>query len=775
MRNIDSAGHLRGESLYLDDLPELEGTLHAAVFGSPVAHGRVRRLEIGPALETPGVVAVLTAAEIPGENQIGGILPDEPLLAEDEVHYDGQPMAIVVAVDEAVARRATRAIRAEIDELPAITDPREARRRGLLIQPPRTFSCGDVDAAWEDCAYVVEGVAESGGQEHLYLETQGAYAHRTEKGGLRIWSSTQGPTVVQRCVARVLGLPMKEIEVDVTRLGGGFGGKEDQASAWATMAALASLRTARPVKLVPHRLDDLRMTGTRHPYSSDFRIGLDEDLKIVAYEVTFHQNAGAAADLSPAVLERTLFHATNAYFVPNVRATAYSCRTNLAPNTAFRGFGGPQGMFVMEAAIAAVAERAGVEAAEIQRRNLVRVGDTFPYGQAVDEPTAEATWDRCAERYDLAGLRRRVAEHNARDPVRKLGLAVMPIAFGIAFTKTHMNQASVLVHVYGDGSVGVSTAAVEMGQGINTKLVQIAARVLSIDPSRVKIETTNTTRVANTSPTAASASADLNGHALVRACSAIRGRLLSLAANELGLEAGSVDLREERVVVGATATRLGRESLDWESLVRAAFFRRVDLSEHAFYATPGIHFDAETEKGSPFGYLVYGTAIVLASVDRLRGTYEIEAVHVVHDVGESLNPTVDGGQVEGGIVQGIGWMTMEEVIYDEAGRLRSGALSTYKIPDVYAAPKRLEYELFETESGNGAVYRSKAVGEPPLMYGIGAFFAIRDAIRAASPEARPSLVAPLTPERVLLALYPQGERATEAAFAEGEESPAEVR
>lgn len=770
MRNIDSAGHVRGESVYLDDLPELEGTLHAAVFGSPVAHGRLLSVDPAPALALPGVAAVLTAADIPGENQIGGILPDEPLLADGGVHYDGQPIAIVVARDLPTARRAARAVEAEIEELPAVTDPREARRRGLLVQPPRTFACGDVDAAWRRCAHVVEGVAESGAQEHLYLETQGAYAHLTEKGGVRIVSSTQGPTVVQRCAARVLGLPMNLIEVDVTRLGGGFGGKEDQASAWAAMAALASLRTRRPVKLVLHRIDDLRMTGTRHAYSSDFRIGLGRDLEIVAYEVTFHQNAGAAADLSPAVLERTLFHATNAYFIPNVRATAYSCRTNLPPATAFRGFGGPQGMFVVEAAIAAAAEEIGVPASEIQRRNLARVGDTFPYGQQVDEPTAEATWDRCAELYDLARLRREVAEHNEGDPVRKLGLAVMPIAFGIAFTKTHMNQASVLVHVYGDGSVAVSSAAVEMGQGINTKLAQIAARALSIDPSRVRIQTTNTTRVANTSPTAASASADLNGHALVKACAAIRERLLTLAADELGENRAALDLADETVVAGGRATRLR-----WEELVRSAFFRRVNLSEHAFYATPGLHFDTRTETGHPFGYLVWGTAIVVASVDRLRGTYEIEAVKVVHDVGESLNPIVDGGQVEGGIVQGIGWLTMEEVAYDERGRLLSNALSTYKIPDVYAAPKTIDYELFESAGGSGAIYRSKAVGEPPLLYGIGAFFAIRDAIRAARPGARPGFVAPLTPERVLMALYPEGAGPRKAADRAGRAvSPAEV-
>jgi xanthine dehydrogenase large subunit len=727
--NFDAVGHVRGESIYLDDIPELAGTLHGAVFASPMAHGVLRRLDLEVARRAPGVVAVLTAADIPGENQIGGIVPDETLLAESEVQYVGEPIAVVFAASEAAARAAVGLIVADIDPRPAILDPREAARQGKLIVPPRSFRIGDVESAWSQCAHVFTGRAETGGQEHLYIEAQGAYAVPVEAGGLRVHSSTQGPTAVQRTTARVLGIPMHQIEVDVTRLGGGFGGKEDQATPWAVLAALGAWTLRRPCKIVLHRQDDMRMTGKRHPYSSDFKIGLAADLRILAYDVTFYQDAGAAADLSPAVLERTLFHHTNAYFIPHARATAYSCRTNVVPHTAFRGFGGPQGMFVIEAAIAHAAESLGIEAAAIQERNLLRDGDKFPYGQVATRCHARRTWEDCATRYDLAGLRDDIARFNAAHATTKKGLALMPICFGISFTKTFMNQASALVHVYQDGSVGVSTAAVEMGQGVNAKLAQVAAQGLGVPVERVRIESTNTTRVANTSPSAASASADLNGKAVERACEALRARLRVHAATQ-------------------TSTQF-----DWNELVRSAFLHRVPLTAQAHYATPEIHFDWSVEKGHPFAYHAYGTAAIVARVDVVRGTYVIESCLVSHDFGRSLNPIVDRGQAEGGIVQGIGWMTMEELLFDGEGRLRTGALSTYKVPDIYAAPERLEVHFLDVEGEPHAILGSKAVGEPPLLYGIGAYFAVRRAVRAANPAAGLAFSAPITPEKTLLALY----------------------
>ena len=752
MKNIDSYTHLRGESVYLDDIPIINGTLWAAVFDSPVAHGRIVSLDAGDAEKMPGVVRVFTAKDIPGENQIGGIVPDEELLASSQVHFCGMPMALVVAESEEQAKAALKKIRIEIEPLEVITDPRIAKEKGELIIPPRTFNIGDTTAAWSECDYVFEGRTETNGQEHLYIETQGAYAVPQENGVIKIHSSTQGPTAVQRTAARVLGIPMHQVEVDTTRLGGGFGGKEDQATTWAVMCALATHYLKKPVKYSLHRMEDMRMTGKRHPYSSDFKIGLNKDLKILAYEATFYQNAGAAADLSPAVMERTLFHCTNSYYVPNVKATAYSCRTNLPPNTAFRGFGGPQGMFVIEAAIAKAADALNIDASVIQQKNLLRTGDEFPYGQKA-ESEANECWNKAVELYDIGKLRHEVKQFNEANNLYKKGMALIPICFGISFTKTLMNQARSLVHVYTDGSVGVSTGAVEMGQGVNTKILQVAAAMFSIDPVKVKINSANTYRIANTSPSAASATADLNGKATEIACNAILARLKMVAAEEFKVEPGSVELKEEWVYVDGSKT-----SWDWKKLVMATFTRRISLSEHAHYTPPQIHFDLSREKGHPFAYHVYGTAIITVTIDCLRGIYEFDSVKVVHDFGSSMNVMIDIGQCEGGIVQGIGWMTMEEIVYDKEGRLRSNALSTYKVPDIYSVPKEIAIHFLETKKDNLAIFRSKAVGEPPLLYGIGAFFALRNALKAFNPDADIAFDAPLTPEKVLMSLYAQTSR-----------------
>ncbi|HEV7780557.1 MAG TPA: molybdopterin cofactor-binding domain-containing protein [Chitinophagaceae bacterium] len=757
MKNIDSYTHLRGESVYLDDIPVLNGTLYASVFDSPVAHGKISSLDTSEAAAMPGVVRIFTAKDIPGENQIGGIVPDEELLAGKHVHFCGMPVALVVATSDEIAKAAVKKIKVVIDSLPVITDPREAKEKGELIIPPRTFKLGDSSAAWPQCEYIFEGRAETNGQEHLYIETQGAYAAPQENGAIRIYSSTQGPTAVQRTAARVLGMSMNFIEVDTTRLGGGFGGKEDQATTWGVMCALATFHLKKPVKYSLHRMEDMRMTGKRHPYSSDFKIGLNKDLKIIAYEATFYQNAGAAADLSPAVMERTLFHCNNSYFIPNVTATAYSCRTHLPPNTAFRGFGGPQGMFVIEAAIAKAAEHLGIPATSIQQKNLLHTGDEFPYGQKA-ESEANECWDKTNELYDIGKLQKEAAAFNDANKLYKKGIALMPICFGISFTKTLMNQARSLVHVYTDGSVGISTGAVEMGQGVNTKMLQVAAKVFSIDPSRIKVNTTNTYRIANTSPTAASAAADLNGKATEIACREILKRLQQVAVEEKILiadigktEIPPFEIKEEWIYVNGKKTEW-----TWNKLVMAAYIKRISLSELAHYTPPGIHFDATKEKGHPFAYHVYGTAITTVIIDCMRGTYEVDSVKVVHDFGSSMNTMIDMGQCEGGIVQGIGWMTMEEIVYDKEGKLRSNALSTYKVLDIYSVPKEITIHPLETEKNNLAIFRSKAVGEPPLMYGIGAYFALRNAVKAFNPAAIIPYDAPMTPEKVLMSLYSNG-------------------
>lgn len=749
MKNIDSYTHVRGESVYLDDIPLVNGTLFAAVFDSPVAHGKIRSLNTTAAAAMPGVVKIFTAGDIPGENQIGGIIPDEELLASTHVHFCGMPVAIVIAESEEQARLAVKKIKMEADLLPVITDPREAKEKGELIIPPRTFQIGDTSSAWKDCEYIFEGRAETNGQEHLYIETQGAYAVPQENGAIRIYSSTQGPTAVQRTAARVLNMPMNKIEVDTTRLGGGFGGKEDQATTWGVMCALAAYHLKKPVKYCLHRMEDMRMTGKRHPYSSDFKIGLNKEYKIIAYEATFYQNAGAAADLSPAVMERTLFHCNNSYFIPNVKATAYSCRTHLPPNTAFRGFGGPQGMFVIEAAIDKAAQALNIPASVIQQKNLLETGDEFPYGQKA-ESEANECWNKTNELYNIKQLQKKVTDFNAGNKLYKKGIALMPICFGISFTKTFMNQARSLVHVYTDGSVGISTGAVEMGQGVNTKMLQVAAEIFSIDPAKVKVNTTNTYRIANTSPTAASAAADLNGKATAVACTAILNRMKQAAAEELKTTVDVIEIKDEIIYVSGEKT-----DMSWKKLAMLTHMKRIGLSELGHYTPPGIHFDPSKEKGHPFAYHVYGTAIITVTVDCLRGIYEVDSVKVVHDFGQSMNTMVDMGQCEGGIVQGIGWMTMEELLYNKEGKLMTSALSTYKVPDIYSVPKEITILPLETQKENLAVFQSKAVGEPPLMYGIGAYFALRNAVKAFNSSANIPYDAPMTPEKVLMNLYPR--------------------
>lgn len=715
MRNIDSYTHTRGESVYLDDIPEIAGTLNAAVYGSPEAHGIIKQLHLDDALAVKGVVKILTNKDIPGKNQIGGIVKDEPLLADGVVHFNGMPVAIVVAENADAAHEAVKKIKIDIEPLPVVTLARVAQQNGALIVPPRTFKIGDSQSAFAQCKYIFEGIAETNGQEHLYIETQGAYAIPAENGAIKIYSSTQGPTAVQKHCAEVLDVPMHKVEIDTTRLGGGFGGKEDQATAWAIFCGLAAYLLGKPVKYSLHRMEDMRMTGKRNPYTSDFKIGLDENLKIIAYEAQFYQNAGASADLSPAVLERTLFHCTNSYFIPNVTATAYCCRTNLVPNTAFRGFGGPQGMFVIEAAIAKAAEELGVDASEIQKNNLLQTGDEFSYSQKANSE-ALACWNEAEQLYHLKNLRKEVKEFNDANTLFKKGVSLMPICFGISFTKIHMNQARALVHVYMDGSVNISTGAVEMGQGVNTKMLQVAATVFSIHPNKIKINSTNTYRIANTSPSAASATADLNGMAVLEACSKILERIKNQAAVLLHTKVEKIAIINEMVFADGVAT-----GFNWDKLVMESYLNRISLSEHGHYSTPTIHFDTGIEKGHPFAYHVYGTAITKVTVDCLRGIYTIDEVNVVHDVGTTMNPIIDKGQLEGGLVQGIGWMTMEEIVFDEQGKLRSNALSTYKVPDIYSVPQKMNFEFLKTSKDNLAIFRSKAVGEPPLMYGIGAF------------------------------------------------------
>jgi xanthine dehydrogenase large subunit len=745
-RIIESELNVSGLTAYMDDLGEPRGMLHGTLVTAPCARGMLNRIDASAALAFHPSVRVLTAADVPGENQLGEAVPDEPLLVEAEWGFRGQGLALVLAESRAMARRAASLVIVDYKELVPVLDAREASMRGSYILPSRTMATGDTASAFERAALVVEGSTESGGQEHVYLETQGAIAERREGGRVYVLSGTQAPSGVQHAVARILGIPMNSVEIETRRLGGGFGGKEDQAAGWAALAALGAMATGRQVKVYLNRREDMRWTGKRHPYSADFRIGLDAEGNITAFEADYYQNSGAACDLSPAILSRTLFHAASAYRVPNLRVTGRMCRTNLLPFTAFRGFGAPQGIFVMECALDAAARAGGWDPVELRVRNLLRDGDVFHFGQPLSNCHAGRSVGRLLEKAQWKELRADIVSFNASHALEKKGAAILPLCFGVSFTKLVMNQGGALVHVFHDGSVSVSTGAVEMGQQVARKIQVIAARALGISESRVKVESTRTATVANTFPTAASTGSDINGMAALAACEEIRARLLAFAARSLGAELGDLRLEGELVVKGCEATELR-----WEKLVDEAHLARVDLSAHGFYATPGLFYDIKAERGSPFAYHVYGCAAVTARLDVLRGTYSFEKATIVHDAGESLDFSVDLGQTEGAFAQGLGWATLEDLRFDAKGVLLTDTLSTYKLPDIHFMPP-VEVEFLADAGNPEAVMRSKAIGEPPFMYGIAGYFAVLDAIRAARPGAEIPYDLPITPEKALQAL-----------------------
>ena len=756
----ESELNVSGSTRYVDDLPEPAGLLFATIVPSPCARGRFARLDATAALALDPSVRVLTVSDVPGENQLGEAVEDEPLLVADEWAYLGQPVALVLAADRRTARKAASLVKIEFEELPATLDAREASASGSFIVPPRTMASGDAAAAMARCAIVVEGRVDSGGQEHVYLEAQGAVAELREGGRVRVVSGTQSPTGVQRAIARVLGLPMNAVEVEALRLGGAFGGKEEQGAQWAALAALGAARAGRPVKIYLGRREDMRWTGKRHPYSTDYRLGLDAEGRILAFEADYYQNSGACCDLSPAILSRTLFHAAGAYRIPNLRVTGRACRTNLPPFTAFRGFGAPQGFFVIEAALDAAARKGGWDPADLRRRNLLADGDSFHYGQPVSECRAGRTFDRLLELSRWRELRVEIDSFNASHRLEKRGAAILPLCFGVSFTKLVMNQGGALVHVFHDGSVSVSTGAVEMGQQVARKIQVVAARAFGISEDLVRVESTSTSTVANTYPTAASTGSDINGMAALAACEEIRGRLLDLAARVLGAERGELRLEGGGVARGCEVSALG-----WNELVDRAHLERIDLSAHGFYATPGLAYDMKAERGSPFAYHVYGCAAVTATLDVLRATYRFDEAWIVHDVGESIDLSVDLGQAEGAFAQGLGWAALEELLYDGKGSLLSDTLSTYKLPDLGFMPPRMSVEFLADAPNPKAIMRSKAIGEPPFMYGIAGYFAVLDALGAArggaaaraETAARPGAAAaaalaydlPMTPEKAL--------------------------
>lgn len=761
-RHLNGREHVTGHSRFIDDLPKPRNLLHVKILASPVAHGRITRLDTEAAKALPGVVAVLTAEDIPGENQIGGIIQDEVCLARDHVQFAGEPVAIVAAQSLEMAEAALAKIQLEIVEETPVLTVKEALARKSFVGPVRKIERGNVEAVFADCPHVLEGVICNEGQEHFYLETQSALTLPEDDGGITVYSSSQNPNEIQRMVAKVLGKPQHLITVDIKRLGGGFGGKETQATAWACIAALVTQHTGQPAEIRLKREEDMHYTGKRHAFQSYFKVAFDRGGKILAYEVELNSNCGAVADVSTSVLERAMLHADNCYQIANIRITGRPCKTNLHPATAFRGFGGPQGIFAIESVIERIANTLGLDPYDVRVKNIYREGDTAPYGEKIRNAGHIGTiFMKLREDSHWDERRKSIAEYNARHKYAKKGLGVTPVKFGISFTAAHLNQGSALVHVYFDGSVSVTHGAIEMGQEVNTKIAQIAATNFGVPLNAIRIESNNTKRVANTSPTAASSGCDLNGQAVENASLKIMTRLRALAvklysAEEVYFENGYV------YGIKGGAVDYSMPLTTFNELVAKAYYERVDLSAHGFYATPGIFFDRETGQGNPFLYYVFGAAVSEVTVDLLTGQTRLDFAHIIHDCGNSINPRVDIGQIQGAFAQGVGWATTEELVYNDSGKLLSSSPATYKIPTLGDIPEDLHVELLEGSSNELGVKRSKAIGEPPFVYGESVFFAIVDALKSAG-EYPVELSIPATPEQVWREVQRIGNERPEAA------------
>ena len=745
----DSAeAHVAGLARYVDDLPEPPGLLHLAFGLAPDGHATLDGLDLDAVRSSPGVVAVYTAADIPGENNVGPVRHDEPLLAHDVVLFPGQPLFLVAAESVGAARRAARKGAIRLTPRDALTTIAAAREAGSLIEEAQVMARGDATAALAAAPRRVQGEVTIGGQEHFYLEGQVAIAIPGEGGTIHIVSSTQHPSEVQHLVSLVLGRSHADIVIEVRRMGGAFGGKETQAAAPAAACALVAALTGRPAKMRLDRDDDMAMTGKRHDFVAGYDVGFDDNGNIHALKLDLASRCGATADLSPAINDRAMFHADNAYFLPAVEIVSHRLLTHTVSNTAFRGFGGPQGMVAIERVLDAVAAATGRDALEVRRLNLYGPGrDLTPYHMQVTDNVAPELIAELAERVDYDKRVAAVADFNARNTVLKKGLALTPVKFGISFTTTHLNQAGALVLVYADGSIQVNHGGTEMGQGLMVKVAQVVADVFAVPIGRVKVTATRTDKVPNTSATAASSGADMNGMAAFNAAETIRARLAAFAAEKFGCREDEVRFTREGIVAGGEVT-------PFATLTRMAHMGRISLSSTGFYATPDIHYDRAIHTGRPFLYFAYGAALSEVVIDTLTGEHRVLAVDILHDVGRSLNPAIDLGQVEGGFIQGMGWLTAEELVYDARGRLLTHAPSTYKIPTANDRPRRMDIRLW-SKGRNAAptIHRSKAVGEPPLMLAISVFSALTQAVAAtARGKGLPNLDAPATPERMLAAI-----------------------
>nr|WP_256434962.1 xanthine dehydrogenase molybdopterin binding subunit [Deinococcus sp. JMULE3] len=770
MAHESAALHVTGQALYTDDLGvRLSGLLHAWPVGSPHAHARVLSVDVSPALSVPGVARVLTRADVPGVND-AGVKGDEPLFPE-EVMFVGHAVCWVLADSEDAARQGAAAVQVTYEPLPSLISLREAMDASSFQGAQSTLRRGDVTVGFAQAAHVFEGEFELGGQEHFYLETHASLAHVDESGQVFIQCSTQHPSETQDITAHVLGLDANEVTVQCLRMGGGFGGKEMQPHGFAAIAALGAVLTGRPVRLRLNRTLDLTMTGKRHPFHATWKAGFDADGRFTALQVQLTSDGGWSLDLSEPVMARALCHVDNAYFIPHVEARGRIARTNKTSQTAFRGFGGPQGMLVVEDLLGRVAPLLGLDPHELRQRNFYRPGECTPYGQPVRHAERlETIWTELLASSDFHARSDQVAAFNAANEHVKRGLAVTPVKFGISFNFTAYNQAGALVHVYKDGSVLVNHGGTEMGQGLHTKMLQVAATALGVPLASVRLAPTRTDKVPNTSATAASSGADLNGGAVKDACDQIRARLAEVAAGRLSVHPDDVRFEDGRVFPLGHPER----GFPFRELVHDAYHRRTQLWAAGFYRTPGLHWDREAMQGEPFKYFSYGASVTEVELDGFTGAYRVLRADLLHDVGDSLSPLIDLGQVEGGYLQGLGWLTLEELRWDEStgagrGRLLTQAASTYKLPSLSELPADFRASLLRQATETGVVYGSKAVGEPPLMLAISAREAIRAACAAFGPPGTPTpLASPATPEAAFWALHaartpstPDAPRATE--------------
>ncbi len=762
--------HVTGEAVYVDDRLEFPNQLHVYARMSDRAHARIVSIDTAPCYEVPGVAIAITAKDVPGQLDIGAVMPGDPLLADGKVEFVGQPVIAVAADSLETARKAAMAAIIEYEDLEPVIDVVDALRKKHFVLDSHTHKRGDSSAALTTAPRRLQGSLHIGGQEHFYLETQVSSVMPTEDGGMIVYTSTQNPTEVQKLVAEVLGVSMNKIVIDMRRMGGGFGGKETQAAGPACMCAVIAHLTGRPTKMRLPRMEDMTMTGKRHPFYVEYDVGFDDDGLLHGIEIDLAGNCGYSPDLSGSIVDRAMFHSDNAYYLGDATINGHRCKTNLASNTAYRGFGGPQGMVAIEEIMDAVARELGKDPLDVRKRNYYGKTErnVTPYYQTVEHNMLEEMTAELEASSEYARRREEIRAFNAKSPILKKGLSLTPVKFGISFTASFLNQGGALVHVYTDGSIHLNHGGTEMGQGLNTKVAQVVAEVFQVDMDRIQITATNTDKVPNTSPTAASSGTDLNGKAAQNAAQTIKQRLIEFAARHYQVTEEDVEFRNGQV-------RIRDEYLSFDELIQQAYFGQVSLSSTGFYRTPKIYYDRSQARGRPFYYFAYGAACSEVIVDTLTGEYKMLRSDILHDVGASLNPAIDIGQVEGGFVQGMGWLTMEELVWNDKGKLMTSGPASYKVPAVADMPLDLRVKLVENRKNpEDTVFHSKAVGEPPFMLGISVWCAIKDAVASlADYKAQPKIDAPATPERVLWGVEQMRKlKRTTAAAAATETTPA---